>query len=138
MGSIRLLVAEDHAIMREAVVGTLEIEYLVVGAVSDGQEMLNAESQCEPDVIVLDISMPVLNGFEAANRLRQRGSKAKIIFLTVHDDPEFLQAALNAGADGYVIKSRLASDLRPAVREAMAGGRFISPSLNLLPAERRA
>ena len=132
---IRLLVAEDHAAMRATVVGTLEAEYQVVGAVGDGQEMLDAESECEPDVIVLDISMPTLNGIEAAHRLKQRGSKARIIFLTVHDEPELLQAALNTGADGYVIKSRMASDLRPAVREAMFGRRFISPSLKKLPGE---
>jgi DNA-binding NarL/FixJ family response regulator len=134
---IRLLVAEDHVAMRDAVVGTLEDEYSVVGAVGDGQEMLDAESACEPDVIILDISMPTLNGIEAANQLRQRGSKAKIIFLTVHDEPEFLQAALGAGASGYVVKSRMASDLRPAVREAMAGRRFVSPTISLLPGEFR-
>lgn len=132
---IRLLVAEDHAAMRATVVGTLEVEYQVVGVVGDGQEMLDAESECEPDVIVLDISMPTLNGIEAAHRLKQRGSKARIIFLTVHDEPEFLQAALNSGAHGYVIKARMASDLRPAVREAMCGRRFISPSLTMLPGE---
>ena len=121
--------------MRAAVVGTLEAEYQVIAAVRDGQELLDAESECEPDVIVLDISMPTLSGIEAAHRLKQRGSKAKIIFLTVHDEPEFLQAALDTGADGYVIKSRMASDLRPAVREAMSGRRFISPSLTMLPSE---
>jgi DNA-binding NarL/FixJ family response regulator len=132
---IRLLVADDHAAMRATVVGTLEAEYQVVGAVGDGQEMLDAEAEHNPDVIVLDISMPTLNGIEAAHRLKKRGSKARIIFLTVHDEPELLQAALNTGADGYVIKSRMASDLRPAVREAMFGRRFISPSLRMLPGE---
>ena len=132
---IRLLVADDHAAMRATVVGTLEAEYQVVGAVGDGQEMLDAEAEHTPDVIVLDISMPTLNGIEAAHRLKKRGSKARIIFLTVHDEPEFLQVALNTGADGYVIKSRMASDLRPAVREAMSGRRFISPSLTKLPSE---
>jgi len=132
---IRILVAEDHAAMRAAVVGTLEAEYHVIAAVRDGQELLDAESECEPDVIVLDISMPTLSGIEAAHRLKQRGSKAEIAFLTVHEEPEFLQAALDTGADGYVIKSRMASDLRPAVREAMSGRRFISPSLTMLPSE---
>jgi DNA-binding NarL/FixJ family response regulator len=131
---IRLPDAEDHAAIA-TVISTLEAEYQVVCAVGDGQELLDAESECEPDVIVLDISMPTLNGIEAAHQLKQRGSKAKIIFLTVHDEPEFLQVALNSGADGYVTKSRMASDLRPAVREAMAGRRFISPSLMMLPGE---
>ena len=128
---IRLLVAEDHAAMREKVVGTLEIEYSVVGAVRDGQEMLEAESRFNPDVVVLDISMPIVNGIEAANRLKERASRAKVVFLTVHDEPAFLKAALAAGGTGYVIKSRLASDLRLAVREAAAGRQFISPSLTM-------
>jgi DNA-binding NarL/FixJ family response regulator len=125
----RLLVAEDHAAMREKVVGILEMQYTVVGAVTDGQQMLDAESKFKPDVVVLDISMPIMNGIEAATRLRQRSPNAKIIFLTVHDEPEFLNAALAAGAIGYVIKSRIGSDLRLAVNEAMAGRRFISPSV---------
>jgi DNA-binding NarL/FixJ family response regulator len=127
---IRLLVADDHAGMREKVVGTLEAEYSVVGAVGDGQEVLDEESRVNPDVVILDISMPTMNGLEAATLLRQRASKAKIIFLTVHEEPAFLNAALAAGAIGYVIKSRLASDLRLAVREAVAGRSFISPTLN--------
>ena len=132
---IRILVAEDHAAMREKVVGTLEGEYSVVGAVGDGQQMLDAESEIKPDAVVLDISMPRMNGIEAATLLKQRASSARVIFLTVHEEPAFLEAALAAGALGYVIKSRLASDLRLAVREAMAGRRFVSPSLGLISGE---
>ena len=128
---IRLLVADDHTGMRNKVVSTLEGEFSVVGSVADGQEMLDAESKTKPDVVVLDISMPIMNGIEAATRLKQRNSGARIIFLTVHDDLEFLRAALATGALGYVIKSRLASDLRLAVREAMAGRRYVSPSPGL-------
>jgi DNA-binding NarL/FixJ family response regulator len=131
MEMIRLLVAEDHEAMREKVVGTLKGEYTIVDAVGGGEEMLNAESLISPDVVVLDISMPVVNGIEAATRLRQRNSKAKIVFLTVHDEPEYVEAALAIGAHGYVIKSRLASDLCLAVREAMAGRRFVSPTISL-------
>lgn len=125
---IRLLVAEDHAGIRSKIISILETEFAIVGSVSNGQEMLDAESRVNPDVVTLDISMPVLNGIEAAAQLKQRNSKARIIFLTVHEDPEFLQAALAVGALGYVIKSRMASDLPQAVREVMAGRRFISPS----------
>ena len=131
MHLIRLLIAEDHAGMREKLVSTLETEYSVVGAVGDGQEMLDAESRFSPDVVILDISMPVMNGIEAATQLKLRASKAKIIFFTVHEEPEFLTAALAAGALGYVIKSRLAIDLQLAVREAIAGRRFFSPSLKM-------
>lgn len=132
-GLLRLLVAEDHAVMREKVVGTLQVEYSVVAAVGDGQEMLDVESRIKPDVVILDISMPSVNGIEAANRLRERDPKAKIVFLTVHEDPSFLDAAFDTGALGYVIKSRLASDLCFAVKEAMAGRRFVSPPLNFTP-----
>ena len=128
---VRLLVAEDHAEMRDKVVSTLKTEFSVVDSVRNGQEMLDAESRIKPDVVILDISMPTVNGIEAATRLKQRGSKARVIFLTVHEEPEFLQAALAAGALGYVIKSRLVSDLRRAVREVMAGRRFVSPPLTL-------
>jgi DNA-binding NarL/FixJ family response regulator len=132
---VRILVAEDHAAMREKVVGTLEGEYSVVGAVGDGQEMLDAESEIRPDAVVMDISMPRMNGIEAATLLKQRCSTARVVFLTVHEERAFLEAALAAGALGYVIKSRLASDLRLAVREAMAGRRFVSPSLGLISNE---
>jgi DNA-binding NarL/FixJ family response regulator len=128
---IRLLVADDHAAMREKVVGVLETDYTVVGAVANGQALLEAELEYNPDVVVLDISMPILNGLEAATQLRKRSPNAKIIFLTVHEDPVFLNAAFAAGALGYVIKSRLCSDLLLAVREAMEGRRFLSPCLKL-------
>jgi DNA-binding NarL/FixJ family response regulator len=118
--------------MREKVVGTLQSEYSVVGTAANGQDMLDVESRVQPDVVILDISMPRMSGLEAAAVLRERASKAKIIFLTVHEEPAFLNAALAAGAAGYVIKSRLASDLRTAITEAMAGRRFISPCLTSL------
>ena len=128
---VRLLVADDHAVMRDKVVNTLESEFSVVGTAGDGQEMLDAESRINPDVVILDIGMPIMNGLEAATRLKQRASKSRVIFLTMQEDAEFLQAALATGACGYVIKSRLVSDLPQAIREAMAGRRFISPSPKL-------
>ena len=133
---VRLLVAEDNVAIREKVVGTLEVEFSVVGVVADGRAMLEAESRIKPDVVVLDISMPIMNGLEAASRLTHRASKTRIIFLTVHEEPAFLEAALAAGAIGYVIKSRMATDLRLAVREALAGRRFVSPSPQLSPDQR--
>lgn len=126
---LRLLVAEDHAGIRTKVVSTLEVEYSIIGAVGDGQELLDVESIFKPDIVILDISMPTMNGIEAAIRLRQRGSEAKIVFLTVHEEPDYLKAAMAAGALGYVIKAHLANDLRLAVKEAIAGRRFVSPSL---------
>lgn len=125
----RLLVADDHAPMREKVVATLEVEHTVVAAVADGHEVLEAESRFKPEVVVLDISMPNMNGIDAATQLKQRDSSVKIIFLTVHEEHAFLNAALATGALGYVIKGRLATDLPLAVTEVMAGRRFVSPSI---------
>ena len=127
MEKIRLLLAEDHKEMREMIVRMLEREFEVVGEASDGQSLLEAESRLKPDVCVLDISMPILNGIEAASLLQKSGSIAKIVFLTVHEHTAFLEAALEAGALGYVLKPRMASDLCPAIREVMAGRLFISP-----------
>jgi DNA-binding NarL/FixJ family response regulator len=124
---IRLLLAEDHQEMREMIVRILDREFEVVGEASDGQALLEAEPRLKPDVCILDISMPILNGIQAAILLKQRGSIAKIVFLTVHGDTAFLEAALEAGALGYILKPRMASDLCPAIREVMAGRLFISP-----------
>jgi DNA-binding NarL/FixJ family response regulator len=114
--------------MRDRVVRLLESEFEVVGAMEDGHALLEAASKMEPDVCVIDISMPVISGIEAATQLRESGSTAKIIFLTVHDDPDFVQAALETGALGYVLKSRMASDLRSAIKGVIAGRLFISPT----------
>ncbi len=124
-----MLLADDHTAMLDRVRRLLEKDYEVVGAVRDGQAALDAVEELDPDVLVLDISMPVLSGIEAATRLKQAGSKAKIVFLTVHDDPDFVREALAAGALGYVVKPRLASDLPMAVKEAIAGRSFVSPTV---------
>ena len=88
---------------------------------------LKAVKELKPDILVLDISMPVMDGIETAQRLRQANSKTRIVFLTVHDDPEFASAAMDAGAMGYVIKSRMVSDLLVAINEVYAGRTFVSP-----------
>jgi DNA-binding NarL/FixJ family response regulator len=121
--------ADDHKEIRDKVKRYLEAEFNVIDAVENGRALLDAAAKLDPDVCLLDISMPVLNGIETANQLKESGSKAKVIFLTVHEDSDFLQAALNTGASGYVIKRRMASDLHRAVREALAGRIFISSSV---------
>jgi DNA-binding NarL/FixJ family response regulator len=98
----------------------------VVGAVHNGPEALAADKALRPEVIVLDISMPGMTGLEVAANLRQRGSRAAVVFLTVHDDEDFVLAAREAGGTGYVVKRRLASDLLFAVQEAQAGRSFVS------------
>src|SRR5262245_4391185 len=131
MARVRVLLADDHTDVLAAVARILESEYDVVAAVGDGQAALDAAARLEPDVLVLDISMPVLGGIEAARRLRPAGSGAKVVFLTVHQDADSVRAALAAGAQGYVVKCRLVSDLPLALREALAGRSFVSPSIPL-------
>jgi DNA-binding NarL/FixJ family response regulator len=127
--SARILVADDHKEMRDSVCRCLEAEFQVVGAVADGLALLEAAAQLDPDVCLLDISMPKLNGIEVATQLKQRGSRAKVIFLTIHEDMDFAQAALKTGASAYVIKRRIASDLLRAIKEALAGRIFISSAV---------
>jgi DNA-binding NarL/FixJ family response regulator len=124
---IRVLLADDHEAMLDRVARLLEAECNVVGTATDGQQALEAAQDLKPDVLVLDISMPVMNGIETAHRLKEAGAEARIVFLTVHDDPDFAKEALEAGALGYVIKSRIASDLMIAINEVCAGRSFVSP-----------
>lgn len=131
MDRIRVLLADDHKDFLVATTRLLESEFEVVKTVGDGRTLLEEAVRLEPDVIVVDISMPVLNGIEAARQLRAAGSTAKIIVLTVHRDPEYVHAALVAGAQGYVTKSQLASDLLLALREALVDRYFVSPSIML-------
>jgi len=114
--------------MLSRVASLLESSCQIVGSVTNGKEAVEAAAKQSPDVILMDISMPVMNGIEAAAALIQAGTAAKILFLTVHDDPDFVKAALATGASGYVVKARIASDLIPAILEALEGHRFISPS----------
>ena len=133
----RILLADDYKGMCDRAVRLLEPEFEVIGVVRDGSALLEAASKMRPDVCVIDISMPVLSGIEAATRLKKSGSTAKIIFLTVHEDPDFVQAALETSALGYVVKSRMASDLRAAIKGAMAGRLFSSlSSASSTPLER--
>jgi DNA-binding NarL/FixJ family response regulator len=126
---VRILLADDSPSMLQAARRILEPEFEIVGTVDDGQAVLEAAESLKPDVLILDISMGVMNGLEAARFLTRIGSTAKIVFLTVHHDPEFVEEAFSAGAVGYVIKPRLGTDLVVAVREALSGHTFVSPTL---------
>ena len=110
---------------------TLADDFLVVGTVGDGHELLAEAERLHHDVIVLDITMPRLDGIEAAHQLRRSRRPARLVFLTVHEDADYARAALDAGGLGYVVKTRLASDLLPAIRAALANRTFISPAVHL-------
>ena len=124
-----VLLADDHDEFRAAIVRHLEPHIEVVRTVDNGEALLEEAVRLEPDVIVLDISMPVLNGIETARKLGAIGVPARIVFLTVQADPAYVDVALGTGALGYVLKSELASDLLPCLREALVGRLFVSPAI---------
>ena len=123
---VRVLLVDDNQAILARVETVLSPSCVVVGSATDGKTAVSAALELEPDVIVLDISMPGMSGFEVAARLRTEGSDAAVVFLTVHDEEELILAAGNAGAIGYVLKSRLSADLVVAVCEARAGRPFQS------------
>jgi DNA-binding NarL/FixJ family response regulator len=127
LGKLRILLADDHLSFLHMVESLLVPACEVVGSVSDGQSLLDAARRLKPDVIVTDITMPILSGIEASRLLRDSGSAAKIIFLTVHSDVDFVQTCLAIGASGYVLKPRIINDLLYAIQEALVGRTFISP-----------
>lgn len=124
-----VLLADDHEEFRAVIVRHLEPHIEVVRTVDNGEALLEEAVRLEPDVIVLDISMPVMNGLETARKLSAIGLRARIVFLTVQADPAYVDAALGTGALGYVLKSELASDLLPCLREALGGRLFVSPAI---------
>jgi DNA-binding NarL/FixJ family response regulator len=130
----RVLLVDDSEIMLTCARAALTHDCTVVGAVKDGVQALEAARTLHPDVIVLDISMPGMTGLEVASTLRAEGSKAAVVFLTVHDDEDFILAAKKAGGIGYVLKLRLAADLLHAVEEARAGRPFVSSLSRTAPA----
>ena len=122
-----MLLADDHSVMLDRVGGLLSSSFEVVGAVTNGQEMISAGIRLHPDVIVADITMPGLTGIEAAQQLREAGSGARFVFLTIHIEHEFVDACVSQGALGYVLKSHMKTDLIPAIKAALTGRTFISP-----------
>lgn len=129
---LRVLIADDNKEMRETVARLLRPGFDVVGAVGDGRSLVRAESELEPDVGIIDISMPIMNGIEATLEIKRRGSDVKIVFLTVNEDTDFVKAALATGATAYVIKRQMVSDLVLAIEAACEGRRYISSGCVLL------
>jgi DNA-binding NarL/FixJ family response regulator len=123
------LIADDHSMVIDGLRAFLEPEYEVVGAVNDGRAVLPEVRRLQPDVVVIDISMPLLNGLDCARQLRDAGCTAKILILTMHPDATLAQEALAAGASGYVLKSSPGSELKAALRDVLRGRIYLSAAV---------
>ena len=122
----RILVVDDHEELRNKIVHLLDQQFDVLGAMGDGPSFLKALARLKPDLCVLDISMPDMNGIDVAQQIKQTDSQIKIVFVTVHYDLDFRAAALSTGAEGYVTKAKMGGELLLAVRKVLAGGRFFA------------
>jgi DNA-binding NarL/FixJ family response regulator len=129
MDKVRVVLADDHREVIAKIRGVLGDEFEIVEAAENGNQAVIAVLELNPDVFVTDISMPILNGLQAARRIQKTNSRVKIIFLTIHEDRDFIAAAFSAGATGYVTKRRLSTDLVVAIQEALKGHTFVSDSI---------
>ena len=127
MKRARLLLADDHTLLLDAFRNLLEPEFEIVGTVEDGGSLLEAAPKLNPDVILIDVAMPLLNGIEAARRLKKMMPHTKLIFLTMHGEPSYVTQALHDGASGYVLKRSAASELVAAIHEVLKGGIHVTP-----------
>src|SRR5499433_2836843 len=127
MNKTRVLLADDHTIVAEGLRSLLEDEFEFVGAVSDGRALLDAAQKLKPDVIVADISMPLLNGLDAVRQLKREGVTAKIVFLTMHAEAQLAAEAFRAGASGYLLKSSAGEELITAIHEVVKGRAYVTP-----------
>jgi DNA-binding NarL/FixJ family response regulator len=127
MNRARVLLADDHAIVAEGLVGLLRGEFELVGAVGDGRALVEAVRELRPDIVVADISMPLISGLEALRRLRAEGIGVKVVFLTMHTDAHLAGEALRAGASGYVLKHSAGEELIRALHEVQRGLVYLTP-----------
>ena len=127
MARPRILMADDHAMLLDAFRALLEPEFDVVGTVTDGRMLLEAFSRLHPEVVVLDIGMPLLNGLDAGRQLRAQQKSVKLIYLTMNPNPDLAGEALRLGASGYVLKSSAFQELKQAIHEALRGRSYITP-----------
>src|SRR3954470_97617 len=123
----RVLLADDHRMLREAFARLLESECDVVGAVADGRAVLDEAPALRPDIVVMDVAMPLLNGLDAARQLRRLMPAVKVIFLTMSEDPDVAAEAFRIGASGYLVKNSAASELLQAIREVARGRSYVTP-----------
>jgi len=125
----RILIADDHTLIADMCKRLLEAEFEVVGTVGDGRAMVRVATQLKPDVIIVDIAMPLLNGLDAGIQVKAALPAVKLIYLTMNNDPELVLEAFNRGAAGYLLKTCAVSDLVTAVRDVLRGQTYLSPSL---------
>lgn len=123
---VRIVIADDNKEMQKAIVDLLEPQFDVVAAVTDGRALVEAVERLNPDVALVDISMPILNGIDAVTQITARNSHVSVVFLTVNEDRDFVRAALKAGGLGYVVKRQMATDTIPAIMAVLDGRTFIS------------
>ena len=123
----RVLLADDHLLLREAFTRLIEEECEVVGSVGDGRAVLAEAPRLQPDIVVMDVAMPLLNGLDAARQLRQLMPRVKVIFLTMNEDPDIAAEAFRAGAAGFLLKTSAASELLTAIREVSHGRSYVTP-----------
>jgi two-component system response regulator NreC len=127
----RLMLADDHALIRQGLKTLLEKQgFQVVGEAADGQEALRSVEKTQPDVAIVDISMPILNGVDVARELKKCSPKTKVILLTQHDEDQYVTEALRASVKGYVLKSQAANDLVHAIQEVCRGSVYLSPNIS--------
>ncbi len=125
----RVLLADDHRMVAEALKSLLAPEYDLVGVVEDGHALIEAARTLRPDVIVADVTMPLLNGIDALVQLRKAGDRVPVVFLTMHRDASFARRALDAGASGFVLKHSAPAELVTAIRAALEGKTYLTPQL---------
>jgi DNA-binding NarL/FixJ family response regulator len=129
MSRARVLLADDHVLIQEGLRRMLEPQYDVVDVVSDGKSLVDSAIRLKPDLIVLDVTMPLLSGIDASRQIHKRLPRTKLLFLTVHANPAYLREAWSAGATGYILKSSTREQILDAVTKALAGQTYISPGI---------
>jgi DNA-binding NarL/FixJ family response regulator len=127
MNRARILIADDHKMFAQGLQGLLEEDFDLLDTVADGQALVDSAQLLNPDVLIVDISMPILNGLDAVRRLKQQGSTAKVVFLTMHADDRLLAEAFRCGGTGYVLKQSAGEDLIHAIRQVLAGQKYVTP-----------
>lgn len=129
MAKARILIADDHTLVAEAFKRLLEPDFEVVGMVGDGRALLRAAAQLQPDLVLVDLNMPLLNGLDASEQLKQALPKVKIIVLTMNEDPDIAAVTMGKWASGYLLKKSAGSELLKAVRDVLRGGKYVTPAL---------